>query len=73
MTLDKILIDIEEGKIHNGTMMTGGDLFYDLVVIDKSLYVINTTTKDIVLLPSKNIERYIKNKDKFYIYKQILD
>lgn len=73
MTIEKLLIKIENNEIENGAMFCGGDLLYDLIVIDRDLYVINTITKTIVPLTSRTIGNFLEKKYKLYEYKQVID
>ena len=73
MKIIEILKKIENREIKGGSMFHGGDLFYNLVVIDKSLYIIQTDTKEIKLLESKYIGKFIENNTEFYEYKKVLD
>ena len=73
MNIVELLKKIENKEIKEGAMFCGGDLFYDLVVIDKSLYIIQTTTKEIKLLESRYIGNFIEKNYELYEYKKVLD
>lgn len=73
MTMLEILKKIDSEEIKDGTMFHGGDLFYNLIVIDKTLYVINEMSKNITPLESEIIGRYITNNTMLYEYKKVID
>lgn len=57
-----LLNKIANGKIEDGTIFyVNGDFFYNLIVIDEELYVINTMTKQLELLGSKYIGGFIRD------------
>ena len=61
MKIIDLLKKIEKGKINESIFYVNGDFFYDLIVIDKNLYVINTMTKQLELLQSKYISKFIRD------------
>ena len=61
MKVIDLLKEIEKGKINESIFYVNGDFFYDLIVIDKNLYVINTMTKQLELLQSKYISKFIRD------------
>lgn len=73
MDIVELLKKISEGKIKNGSLFHGGDLFYNLIVLDSDLYVINEITKQIYLLESHHIGNFILNNYKLYEYKKVID
>ena len=73
MNIIEVLKKIENNEIKEGTIFHGGDLFYNLIVIKKELYVINTTTKVLYLLGSNTIGNFIVNDYKLYMYKKVVD
>ena len=57
-----LLNKIANGEIEYGTIFyVNGDFFYNLIIIDEELYVINTMTKQLELLGGKYIDRFIRN------------
>lgn len=73
MNIIEVLKKIDTNEIKEGTIFHGGDLFYNLIVIEKKLYVINTITKELSLLASNIIGNFIVNDYKLYVYKKIVD
>lgn len=59
-------------KLYNEEIPTGrkyyveGDFFYDLVVIDNELYIINTYAKELQLLSAKDVQRLIEKDYNLY-------
>lgn len=73
MNIIEVLKKIDTNEIKEGTIFHGGDLFYNLIVIEKKLYVINTITKELSLLASNIIGNFIVKDYKLYVYKKIVD
>ena len=61
MEVIDLLSNIENEEMEETIFYVNGDFFYDLIVIDKNLYVINTKTKQLELLETKYINRFIRN------------
>jgi len=62
MNIFDLLAKIESGEIKSGTIVyVDGDFFYNLIVIDKNLYVIQGMTKQLELLESQYIGRFIRD------------
>ena len=61
MKVIDLLKELENGEINESIYYVNGDFFYDLIVIDKNLYVINTMTKQLELLQSKYISKFIRD------------
>lgn len=70
MNIIDLLAKIESGEIKTGTTVyVDGDFFYNLIVIDKSLYVIQEMTKQLELLESQHIGRFIRDDVELKILK----
>lgn len=61
MKIIDLLNKIANGEMEESLFYVNGDFFYDLIVIDKNLYVINTTAKKLELLESKYISRFVRD------------
>lgn len=72
MNIIELLEKISEGKIKDGSLFHGGDLFYNLIVLNKNLYVINEMTKQIELLESHHIGNFILKNYLLYEYKKVI-
>ena len=71
MKVIDLLNKIANGEIETGTIFyVNGDFFYDLVVINENLYVINTMSKQLELLENKYINRFIKDDVELLILKE---
>lgn len=71
MKVIDLLNKIANGEIETGTIFyVNGDFFYDLVVINENLYVINTMLKQLELLENKYINRFIKDDVELLILKE---
>jgi hypothetical protein len=71
MKVIDLLNKIANGEIGTGTIFyVNGDFFYDLVVINENLYVINTMSKQIELLENKYINRFIRDDVELLILKE---
>lgn len=71
MRVIDLLNKIANGEIETGTIFyVNGDFFYDLVVINENLYVINTMSKQLELLENKYINRFIKDDVELLILKE---
>ena len=73
MKITELLIKINNNEIKNGAIFHGGDLFYNLIVIDSTLYVINEITKNLNMLDSKTIGNFIDKQYELYEYKKVID
>ena len=73
MNIIELLKKIENKEIKSGAIFHGGDLLYNLIVIDKKLYIINEIAKDLQLLDSKIIGNFIVKNYKLYEYKKVID
>ena len=72
MKVIDLLNKIANGEIENDTIFyVKGDFFYDLIVIDEKLYVINSITKQLELLESKYIGRFIRDDVELAILKEV--
>ena len=72
MKVIDLLNKIANGEIENNTIFyVKGDFFYDLIVIDEKLYVINSMTKQLELLESKYIGRFIRDDVELAILKEV--
>ena len=61
MKATDLLNKITNEEMEEAIFYVNGDFFYDLIVIDKNLYIINTRTKQLELLETKYISRFIKD------------
>lgn len=73
MKMAELLKKINNKEIKDGTMFYGGDLFYNLIVVDRDLYVINTHTRQLSILESHIIGRFIEENVILYEYKMIIN
>lgn len=73
MKMLDLLKKIENGEIKDGAKFYGGDLFYDLIVVDKRLYLIKTDFKELKIVDSKLIGSFIVNDYNLYEYKMVVD
>lgn len=56
-----LLDRIADGEMEGSIFCVKGDFFYNLIVIDGSLYVLNKTAKKLELLDNKYISRFISD------------
>ena len=61
MKIIDLLNKIANGEMEEAVFYINGDFFYDLIVINENLYVINTRTKQLELLETKYISRFIRD------------
>jgi len=61
MKTTDLLNKIPNGEMEEAIFYVAGDFFYNLIVIDENLYVINTSSKQLELLESKYICRFIRD------------
>lgn len=73
MNIVELLEKISKKEIKDGTIFHGGDLFYNLIVIDGDLYVINEIKKELQILESHYIGNLIKENYTIYEYKKVID
>lgn len=73
MKMLDLLKKIESGEIKDGAKFYGGDLLYDLVVVEKRLCLIKTNCMELKLVDSKLIGNFIANDYNLYEYKMVLD
>lgn len=73
MKMIELLKKINNNEIKDGMMFYGGDLFYNLIVVNKDLYVINTHTRQLSILGSHIIGRFIEENIVLYEYKMIIN
>lgn len=74
MTIIKVLEKIQNKEIKEGTVLCiTGALFYNMIVIDGSLYFINSMAKDFMLVNSECIAKMWINKNKIYEYKAVME
>ena len=74
MKITNLLNKIANGEIENDSIFyVNGDFFYNLIVVDGDLYVINTRTKQLTLLESHIIGRFIEANIVLYEYKMIIN
>ena len=60
MKITDLLNKIASSEMEEAIFYVAGDFFYYLIVINENLYVINTETKQLELLETKHISRFIK-------------
>lgn len=68
-----LLKKIENGEIKDGAKFYGGDLLYDLIVVEKRLCLIKTNCMELKLVDSKLIGNFIANDYNLYEYKMVVD